>query len=116
MLPTRVRTALHLLVQHHLQGKLDRRNNGDGQLVSVMLREVIEKYDRSIGEAVKSVCRKPRRLTEEAVRTLIDEHLEILQRAYSGTTLSAVLVNISERLMWAVGVGDSTVGEYLVSV
>ena len=77
-----------------------------------MLREEIEKYDRSIGEAVKSICRKPHRLTEEAARTLIDEHLEIFQRAYSGTTLSAVLVNISERLMWAVGVGDSTIGEY----
>ena len=79
-----------------------------------MIREEIEKFDRCIGKAVKSVCRKPHRLTEEAARTLVQEHMEILQRACSGTTLAAVLVNISEQLMWAVGVGDSTVGACFV--
>ncbi|ETW76513.1 hypothetical protein HETIRDRAFT_389539 [Heterobasidion irregulare TC 32-1] len=109
ILPARIRTALHLLIQHHLRGRLDRNNSGNGTLVSMMLREEIEKFDRSIGEAVKSICPKPYRLTEDAARALIQEHMEVLQRAHSGTTLAAVLVNVSEQLMWAVGVGDSTV-------
>ena len=112
ILPTRIRTALHLLIQHHLRGRLDRSNSGNGALVSMMLQEEIEKFDRSIGEALKSICRKPHRLTEDSARALIQEHMEVLQRAHSGTTLAAVLMNVSEQLMWAVGVGDSTVGAY----
>ena len=58
------------------------------------------------------LCRKPHKLTEEGARTLIQEHSDTLQRTFCGTTLAAALVNVEEKLMWAVGVGDSTVGEY----
>ena len=112
-LPLQIRTALHLLIQDHLHGRLDRSNIGLGEQVSLTLRQEIERFDLNIGKAVKNLCRKPHELTEEGARALIQEHSDTLQRAFCGTTLAAALVNIMEKLLWAVGVGDSTVGEYL---
>ena len=112
-LPLQIRTALHLLIQDHLHGRLDRSNIGLGEQVSLTLRQEIERFDLNIGKAVKNLCRKPHNLTEEGARALIQEHSDTLQRAFCGTTLAAALVNIMEKLLWAVGVGDSTVGEYL---
>ena len=111
-LPLQIRTALHLLIQNHLHGRLDRSNVGHGEQVSLTLRQEIERFDTNIGKAVKNLCRKPHKLTEEGARTLIQQHSDTLQRAFCGTTLAAALVNVEEKLMWAVGVGDSTVGEY----
>ncbi|ETW76515.1 hypothetical protein HETIRDRAFT_455056 [Heterobasidion irregulare TC 32-1] len=72
-LPLQIRTALHLLIQNHSHGRLDRSNE-------------IQRFDTNIGKAVKNLCRKSYKLTEEAA-----------------------LVNVEEKLTWAVGVGDSTV-------
>ena len=76
-----------------------------------MLETEIKTFDKSIGQAVKKLCPNPAGLEEAQARALVEEHSEVLQRAWSGTTLAACLVNITHRFMWAFGVGDSTVGE-----
>lgn len=114
-LPARIRNALCQLNQIEFGGLLDRGNVDNGEKVSAMLRQEILSFDRDIGKAVKKLCRKPGDLTEEQAKALIQQHPEALQRALCGTTFTAAIVNISRQFMWAVGVGDSTVGVYLES-
>ncbi|EIW57416.1 uncharacterized protein TRAVEDRAFT_48455 [Trametes versicolor FP-101664 SS1] len=66
--------------------------------------------EKRIGTAVREICPHPEKLTEEQARALIEEHHEILWRAFSGTTLVFALINVDEHFMWAAGVGDSSVG------
>ncbi|ETW76505.1 hypothetical protein HETIRDRAFT_105966 [Heterobasidion irregulare TC 32-1] len=66
-LPLQIRTALHLLIQDHLHGRLDRRNIGLGEQVSLTLRQEIERFDLTIGKAVKNPCRKPYKLSQPRV-------------------------------------------------
>jgi pyruvate dehydrogenase phosphatase len=79
--------------------------------ISTLLVEEIEKFDREIGEAVLALCEKPTKLTERQARDLVQNHSEVLSRAYHGTTLTVALVNRTQEAMWLAGVGDSTVGE-----
>lgn len=109
-LPKRIRHALLDLIRAH--DGLDRNNvvQADSS-VSEMLQTEIRTLDKSIGQAVKKLCPNPADLTEEQARALVAEHAEVLQRAWCGTTLAAALINVTHRFMWAVGVGDSTVGK-----
>lgn len=109
-LPKRIRHALLDLIRAH--DGLDRNNvvQADSS-VSEMLQTEIRTLDKSIGQAVKKLCPFPADLTEEQARALVAEHAEVLQRAWCGTTLAAALINVTHRFMWAVGVGDSTVGK-----
>ncbi len=62
------------------------------------------------------VCPDPRTLSEEEALRLIDEHKEAFARAMHGTTLTVAVVDIAHRVMWAAGVGDSTIGEQVASL
>ncbi|KAI0359998.1 protein serine/threonine phosphatase 2C [Trametes cingulata] len=109
-LPTAIRRKLRALV-HSIGGRLDRDNVAEHEAkVTTVLKCEIEKFDRAIGEAVQKMCPRPWELTEEEAKRLVNEHEEILDRAFSGTTLALALVNIDQRFMWAAGVGDSSVG------
>lgn len=109
-LPKRIRHALLDLIRAH--DGLDRENVEQADIsVSKMLQTEIRTFDKSIGQAVKKLCSNPAELTEEQARALVAEHSEVLQRAWCGTTLAAALINVTHRFMWAIGVGDSTVGE-----
>jgi len=80
-------------------------------MISALLSEEIEKFDREIGKAVTALCKDPRKLTEAQARLLIEKHAETLSRAYHGTTLTIALTNLTREDLWVAGVGDSTVGE-----
>jgi pyruvate dehydrogenase phosphatase len=95
-----------------LLDRLDPDKNQNYQtLISALLLEEIEKFDRQIGEAVITLCKKPKKLTEGQAQELVQKHSEVLSRAYHGTTLTIALVNRSQEAMWLAGVGDSTVGK-----
>ncbi len=92
--------------------KLDRTNIHEfGARFTTALKEHIERFDRDIGEALKDICPNPEDLTEADARELIARHMDVVVRAFQGTTLALALVNLDHRFMWAAGVGDSTVGE-----
>ncbi|KAJ6451699.1 protein serine/threonine phosphatase 2C [Mycena vitilis] len=97
---------------HSLFAKLDAATIDDsGQAISKKLKREVVDFDKSIGEDLRRICPDPESLTEEDARTLIDKHLETIERAYYGTTFSAAtVINITSKTMWTIGVGDSTVG------
>ena len=78
---------------------------------SALLSEEIEKFDWEIGEAVTTLCKDPRKLSEANARLLIETHSEVLSWAYHGTTLTVALINNTQEDLWVANVGDSTVGE-----
>ena len=113
-LPNGIRLALEDMVKNHLSGQLDWDNIEVAKpMITSMLSQMVESLDRLIGEAVQRLCRHPASLREEQARALIDseKYKERLLRAFNGTTLAAALVNITHQFMWAIGVGDSSVGE-----
>lgn len=96
-------------MQNH---KLDRTNIHEfGARFTAALKEHIENVDGEIGEALQEICPNPEDLTEADARELIERHMDVVVRAFQGTTLALALVNLDQRFMWAGGVGDSTVGE-----
>ncbi|KAI0360004.1 protein serine/threonine phosphatase 2C [Trametes cingulata] len=110
MLPTRIRRKLRAFI-HNVGGKLDRENIAQNEpKVTDLLKREIQEFDKSIGDALQQICPRPWELTEEQARHLIQEHEEVIQRAFSGTTVALAIINLNQRFMWAVGVGDSTVG------
>ncbi|KAI0360005.1 hypothetical protein OH77DRAFT_1394648, partial [Trametes cingulata] len=78
--------------------------------VNSLLKREIRKFDKSIGDALQQICPRPWELTEEEARLLIKELRDIVERAFSGTTVSLAIINLQSRFMWAVGVGDSSIG------
>ncbi|KAI0749458.1 protein serine/threonine phosphatase 2C [Daedaleopsis nitida] len=108
-LPGRIRSALTAIVQDDLQNQFDRTNVAEAEpIISAMLTREVEALDAEIGKRVQSLCPDPTALTEEQVRALFQEHPDELLRAFAGTTLSAALINITHRLVWGLGVGDSS--------
>src|SRR5258708_38711626 len=65
------------------------------ECILALLGEEIERFDREIGEAVTAICKDPRKLTEAKARLLIEKNVEILSRAYHGTTLTVALTNLT---------------------
>jgi pyruvate dehydrogenase phosphatase len=93
-------------------GRLTRETVGNGARVSALLTDEVEAFDRHIGKTLHRLCPRPAALTRADADALIAAHADVLQRANHGTTVAAALVNLDERLMWAVGVGDSTIGAW----
>ena len=81
--------------------------------LSTALRRSAHHFDERIGKAVKKLCPEPETLTAEQSEALVKEHLNVIQRAYYGTTFVAAIVNVTIRCMWTVCIGDSTVGASL---
>jgi pyruvate dehydrogenase phosphatase len=79
--------------------------------VSNILSSQVELFDQEIGNDVKRICPKPRRLDEAEVQALIDgPEGHILRRANAGTTFAAALIDGERKNLWIVGLGDSSVG------
>ncbi|KAI0360000.1 protein serine/threonine phosphatase 2C [Trametes cingulata] len=110
-LPTIIRRRLRTLV-HKLDGRrLDRSNIASNEpRVTALLSQEITRFDNAIGEALVKICPQPSELTEEQAKHFIERHKDIVERAFSGTTLAFALVNVPGRFMWAAGVGDSSIG------
>ena len=77
-----------------------------------MLYHEIINFDLSLAHAIRDICPNPSQITEEDARKLIQDNLEVVERAFQGTTLSMAIVNLDHHFMWAAGVGDSTIGEF----
>ncbi|KAI0034138.1 phosphatase 2C-like domain-containing protein, partial [Vararia minispora EC-137] len=103
-LPGRIHAALSALPPAALT---------DPVRVAKLLQSEVEAFDRHIGKVLRRLCPRPASLSRADADALIRGHEEVLQRANHGTTLAAALVNLDAKLMWAVGVGDSTVGALL---
>ena len=112
-LPGALRSALTKLIDEQLQGRVDRVSLIDNaDVISTMLQAEIRKLDDSIGLAVRELCDDPARLTREQAIRLIDEHEETIECAFQGTTVALALINVNHHLLWAAGLGNSTVGEH----
>ena len=113
-LPKRIHGALSAMVQGELRNGLNRGNVVEvAPLISDLLAREVEAFDAELGERVKAICPDPSALTEEDARAIIQENFEPLMLAWSGTTLAAALVNVTLRCVWAISVGDSSVGAYV---
>ena len=111
-LPSRIRSMLEHLAGVDLQGQIHRKHvleNAD--FISSELRQCIHDFDRELGHVIETICPNPTDLSEKEACSIVKEYPDVLARACSGTTLAAALVNLTHRLMWAVNVGDSTIGE-----
>ncbi|KAI0671493.1 protein serine/threonine phosphatase 2C [Trametes maxima] len=110
MLPERVRIKLENYIEKHLSGPWGSNDIPRiGAKIASYLKHQICRFDVALGEAVRRICPNPWTLSETQSRQLVREHEETLVRAFEGTTLSMALVNIDRRLMWGIGVGDSTI-------
>lgn len=95
-----------------LQGQLDRKHlSENADFISSELRRCVNDFDRELGHVVETICPNPTQLTQKQACSIVKEYPDALARACSGTTLAAALVNLTHRLMWAINVGDSTVGK-----
>lgn len=112
-LPGRIRTALSTLPAEHLSRDAILE---DGSVTASLLTTEVEKFDASLGEAVKSICPAPAVLTEEQGKAIAESNVEMLQRAQHGTTVAVALVNPTAQLLWSVGLGDSIVCEFSQSL
>ncbi|KAI0671488.1 protein serine/threonine phosphatase 2C [Trametes maxima] len=110
MLPTCIRRNLRALI-HKIGDRLDRDNIIEHETrVTSWLKREIEAFDNYLGNALQRICPSPWDLTEEQARELIEKHEDVIERAFTGTTLALALINLDQRFMWAAGVGDSSVG------
>lgn len=122
-LPQRLLPALARTIRKHCGGLLDRKNCEEaspGPHIVDMLRTQIVDLDYSLMGAVQRACPKPKHLSDEAsAKELIREHMGtgVFARAAQGSTLAMAIVAIddSDRFMWVAGVGNSTIGESVVS-
>ncbi|KAI0649372.1 hypothetical protein C8Q79DRAFT_1065762, partial [Trametes meyenii] len=116
-LPTLVRRKLRAFIQGPAGGRLGRRNLEDNApKISTLFKSEIESFDQSIGDALRKICPRPWELSEEQARELIEKHEDVVERAFSGTTLACTLVNIELRCVWAAIVGDSSIGLSVIDV
>ena len=111
-LPGRIRAALP--AELGLSSRQDVLGNSDA--ISSSLTKAVEEFDAALGDAVKALCPDPTTLTEEQAKAIAAEHRDIIQRAQHGTTVAIALVIPSFQLVWSVGLGDSTVREYWLSL
>ncbi|KAG5635540.1 hypothetical protein H0H81_010938 [Sphagnurus paluster] len=103
-LPTYLQSALH--------AKLTCSEKWSPDEISNILRVRLERFDRGIGNAVKTLIPKPEELEESAIQTLVEMDetgSQILRRANAGTTLAAVLIDGNKNHLWAIGLGDSSI-------
>ncbi|OJT03702.1 hypothetical protein TRAPUB_5629 [Trametes pubescens] len=109
-LPRHLAATVERSIGKHFGGRLDHTNIHEVEpVITAMLQREIVRFDWIIGRAMIDVCPDPRTLSEEEALRLIDEHKEAIERAMHGTTLSVAVVDIAHRVMWAAGVGDSTI-------
>ncbi|KAI0635831.1 phosphatase 2C-like domain-containing protein [Trametes polyzona] len=116
-LPITIRESLRAYVQSIPHGARLFRGNvaAHADAVCALLRRAVERFDADdVGGALRAVCPRPWELAEAQARRVCEEHEEVVDRAFSGTTAAVALVSLDERFMWAVGVGDSSVGMAVV--
>ncbi|KAI0360007.1 protein serine/threonine phosphatase 2C [Trametes cingulata] len=109
-LPGKLRTALERTLEEKFKGSLERSNLARiEQSIGKLLCRETYRFDLDLARAVKELCPDPRKMSEEEIRLLIEQHGEVFQRALEGTTLAMALVNLDLRVVWGASVGDSTI-------
>ncbi|EIW57422.1 protein serine/threonine phosphatase 2C, partial [Trametes versicolor FP-101664 SS1] len=109
-LPRHLAAMLERSIGKHFGGRLDHTNIHEAEpVITAMLKREIVRFDWSIGRGVTDVCPDPRTLTEEDELRLVAQHRKAFEVAMHGTTLSVAVVDFANRVMWAAGVGDSTI-------
>ena len=78
--------------------------------ISLELKRCVRDFDAELGDVIRTLCPDPSALSEEGARDIVLEYSDVLWRACAGTTLAAALVNLEHQLVWALNVGNSTVG------
>ena len=112
-LPSRISTYISRIVASGLRGRRDRRTMlRKASMISSELRRCVKDFDRELGHVVQTICPEPAQLSGEQACGLVQEYPDALWRAYAGTTLAAAVVNLDNRIMWTINVGDSTIGEW----
>ncbi|KAH9899846.1 protein serine/threonine phosphatase 2C [Cubamyces lactineus] len=110
-LPKRLKKDIHYFMEHVLNGSGDRETMlSKADVMLHVLRCDARRIDEKLGEAVKKLCPAPESLTDTESEALVDAHRDVIRKAYYGTTLVAAIVNVTNRCIWTLGVGDSTVG------
>ncbi|KAL7279111.1 hypothetical protein ACG7TL_006949 [Trametes sanguinea] len=108
----RIQERLREIIVDTFGGLLDRLNCDAAEpVVSSMLEEEVLACERRLVQSVSSICPENRNLTEDDARGLFQRHGEEITRAKCGTTISLALVAVEEHFMWAVNVGNSSVGD-----
>lgn len=81
----------------------------DARYVKNYLVHRIKMFDEALGIAVKELCPNPSELTEAEAEALVKgPDAAVFQRAVSGTTIAAALIDGEKNNMWVVGLGDSS--------
>jgi pyruvate dehydrogenase phosphatase len=84
----------------------------DSPAISHLLCSLVERFDNELGQAVKRICPKPRRLNDTQAQALIEgPDGSILCRAKAGATVTAALVDGEKKHLWIIGLGDSSAGQ-----
>ena len=113
--PSRIHSTINRVVATILRGRLDRQTfMRKAGVISLELKRCITDFDNELAHVVQTVCPDPTVLSEAQAYGLVMEYPDALWRAYAGTTLAAAVINLDHRLMWALNVGDSTVGTYRI--
>ncbi|KAI0714426.1 protein serine/threonine phosphatase 2C [Cerioporus squamosus] len=109
-LPKYLRSALKEVIKDQLRGCVSRENLVDNaDVISNMLQTEIKNLDDDIGLAVARLFDDADALTDQEALRLIDKHEEIIERAFQGTSVVLALINVDHYLIWAAGLGTSTV-------
>ncbi|GLB36875.1 putative protein serine threonine phosphatase 2C [Lyophyllum shimeji] len=102
-LPDQIRAGLRSKVSRAAPQALD------AEYVRKHLVHRIKKFDETLGAAVKELCPDPSVLTDAEAHALISgPNAAVFQRAYSGTTITAALIDGDKKNLWIVGLGDSS--------
>ncbi|KAI0368697.1 protein serine/threonine phosphatase 2C [Pilatotrama ljubarskyi] len=111
VLPDRLRAALDNFIEVQMHGATDREIMlSNAATISSLLEREVEEFDEDLGMTIKRICPDPNKLTEEESKALVQDHLDVIERAYCGCTLAAALVHVASQCLWTLNVGDSTVG------
>ncbi|VDB87490.1 unnamed protein product [Peniophora sp. CBMAI 1063] len=107
-LPARIHSALTIFATSDKAPSLGTASSSE---ISQLLIREVEAFDRHIGKTLKKLVPDASKLSGDEARALLGdaEKRETLQRANHGTTLAAALVNLDERCVWSIGLGDSTI-------
>ncbi|RDX57463.1 protein serine/threonine phosphatase 2C [Lentinus brumalis] len=109
-LPKYLRSALKDVIENKLQGCVDHEHLvANADVISKMLQAEIKNLDDDIGFVVRKLFNDVNELTDAEALRLIDEHEEIIERAFQGTSVALALINVDQYLIWSAVLGNSTV-------
>ncbi|KAI0635793.1 hypothetical protein C8Q77DRAFT_1071742 [Trametes polyzona] len=107
----RLAERLLRLIHRSLGGRVTRENMEEANReINKLLHHSTHALDKSIKETVQNLCPDDvRQLSADDARALTADHREVFERAVQGTTLALAIINEDAKLMWTVGLGDTSI-------